>query len=376
MKKYLIIAIFALILMCGCSKEKVSDSIDKDVTSLKKFKNATYNADTDYQSFLSEYSDVVLVDNGYYASYDGFLYYIDKAAINKTFVCSNPNCMHNNVDCDAYLGDASSLQYYNGNLYYVVYEGNKAVVCSRTLDSSVISEICSIDSTDVIPLISVHRGYAFYALFDGNDSCSLFRVKLESKAVPEKIYTCRGFDSQIYKINGYGDGVLFVNSIALDEEYNSFNFRILYYDIDENAVKSVAEDAGGSYAVSDDRVYYWKKDAVYCYTPDKNETTAFYKTDEPVFVSFDGENFYFDNKYGINIGYTDSKKHTVYVVNREGVLLDAIKLSDTICCYGDKDYLFQTTSNGYMLLDKKQIRTGDFKWINMPLSVKIEEQND
>ena len=363
MRRGIIIFIaLALFLASGCNRAVKSDSLNKEVVPLQGFQDTEYNAETDYQFFFDDNADIVLVGDGYYALKYGLLYYMDKSTMEKVFVCTNLDCRHDNEDCDAYLGNASFLQYCDGSLYYVVCGSGKCTICKRTLDGSVVSKICSINIDGIIPNISTHRGYAYYYLFEGDDKCSLFRVKLEADSTPEKLYTCKGYGAQIYKIHGYGDGVSFTTSIALDKDYNSFRQDIFYYDANENVVMSILEDTSSSCVIVDDKVYYWHEDGVYCYEPESGSSELFYELDEPSFVSFDGENFYFDNKYGINLKYLDAKEHRVYAVKREGELIDTIGLPESICLYGDSYYLFQSADGGVKIFDKSQFGTGEYKW--------------
>lgn len=83
--------------------------------------------------------------DGYYLFPDrvvsDYLYFMDKEMKEVSFVCSKPECMHNEESvenkerCDAYFSQTSAVNYYNGKVYiaadnsqkpgehiYVIYE--------------------------------------------------------------------------------------------------------------------------------------------------------------------------------------------------------------------------------------------------------------
>ena len=53
-----------------------------------------------------------------------FILYYDKGSGNSGPLCSKPDCDHTGNECDAYVCGASSLQYYDGSLYFVALDPN------------------------------------------------------------------------------------------------------------------------------------------------------------------------------------------------------------------------------------------------------------
>lgn len=53
-----------------------------------------------------------------------FILYYDKGSGNSGPLCSKPDCDHSGNECDAYVCGASSLQYYDGSLYFVALDPN------------------------------------------------------------------------------------------------------------------------------------------------------------------------------------------------------------------------------------------------------------
>ena len=54
------------------------------------------------------------------------IYYYDKASGISGPLCGNPDCNHTTQDCEAFIGSAMALQYYNGNLYFIAGDLNSS----------------------------------------------------------------------------------------------------------------------------------------------------------------------------------------------------------------------------------------------------------
>ncbi len=384
--KKIIITIIAVsfIFTMGCSKK--SESLNKEVTPLENFQNTEYNAGTDYQFFWNENADIVTVQDGYYINYMGFLYYMDKENAEVIPVCSNIDCNHKTEECDAYLGDATYIQYYDGYIYYVLSDSRTYFLYRKLLDGSSAEKVCKLFSGDIWPKICVHRGYAYYSIYTGGNDTSLYRVALEVGAEPEKLYNYSGYDADLQKIRGYGDGVLFIECCSLDKDYTEFSFNICYYDSNEDAVKSVLKNVRGDYAVVEDKIYYTMSDGVHCYDVSTGMDELFFELNEYVFLSYDGKSLYFDNRYNLNVmgerlyfdendetdidlnDYSKSN-HKVYVLDLDGNMVDCIDAGYFNVLFGDEDYLFQGELNGFSVLNKNALGTGLHEWKSIEISV-------
>lgn len=369
-------------LVAGCAEK--STSLNKEVTPIEGFQNTEYNAETDCQFFWDEITDIASVGNGYYINYDGFLYYMSKDDMEPVPVCSNAGCNHKTEECDAYLGEATYIRYYEGYLYYVISDYDKQLLYRRSLDGSSAEKICKMFSSDIVPKICVHRGYAYYSLYTGESDVSLYRVALKAGAEPEELYNYKGYDADLQKIRGYGDGVMFIECSSVDKDYTEFEFNICYYDSKEDAVKSVLRNVRGDYAVADDKIYYTMSDGIHCYDVASGTDGLFFELNEFVFLSYDGKYLYADNMYNQNITGEDlifddeeeidlndySKSgHRIYVLNLDGELVDCIEAGYFMMKFGDEDYLFQGNLYGISILDKSMIGTEKHEWADVPLSV-------
>ena len=279
-------------------------------------------------------------------------------------VCSQIDCSHDTEDCDAYIYSGSALRYYDGYLYYVVVHGrNENVLYRRALDGSRIEKVCDLISSEdiLVTELGIHRGYMLYSVMESEDSCALYKVDL-SKKKNEKIYTYKAFYADLYRFIGYGDGVLFVRLCALDKEYSEFKCDLCYYDYTDNKVSVIVENRVGDYAVAADNIYYYSDGGVYRYDIKSGSEELFYTVDEPVFVSYDGKYLYLDNGWAYNLELIDGSECRIYIVDMDGKLMDTVPQNEYYTCYGDADYMFQTTLNGIGYFDKSKIGTPDNAW--------------
>ncbi len=346
-----------------------STGCNKRVNSVNQtgFSNLSYNIETDDQLY-SDYFTMAVVDGGYYILNNSFLYFFDKSSEEMVYVCSLVDCSHNSEECDAYMNYAVAIWYYNNSIYYVDGEYDmssdtvKYVLYKLSLDGSKrerITDIISVSGID--PEMTIHRGYLYYSVYATEDSSELYRIPLSKNGKSEKIYSLHGSYASIYKLKGYGDGVIFTTDVAVDND--AYTYNIMYYDSNSETVSTIMEDCGAEYTVKDDCIYDVRTDGVHCYNVANGTDELFYNPGAMVYISFDGENFYLDNIYDIFIENTPEDEHKVWVVNSEGELIDTIDLDNSyVCLFGDKDYLFQDCGNSLKIFDKSQIKTDTHEW--------------
>ncbi len=124
-----VLTILSLSVFTGCADN--SKSVDD--TSLP---DTTQTADTDisgtgFQKNMNNgnYGKYISceTDEGYYFLLSNYICYTEKSNMNTTILCNKPECKHNTSDCNAYLDGATSLTYYNRNIYYDVFDDSKGV---------------------------------------------------------------------------------------------------------------------------------------------------------------------------------------------------------------------------------------------------------
>ena len=373
-KSIAIIVLFILLLSvaAGCENSKVVDISSDETGVFEGFSNTEYNSEADYQYFFCDSTQVQLVGNGYFLRYGDKLYYLSKDTMQLMPVCSQINCEHNTKDCDAYVNSVSVLRYYDGYLYYVDRTGaiseNVNTLCRKSLDGSQTEKICDLiaENNVCVTVLGIHRGYVFYNVREGEDKCVLYRVDLDKKKL-EKVYSYKAVFADLYRFIGYGDGVLFGRSCALNKDYSAFKYDLCYYDYKKNKVYVVLENSGGDYAVADGIIYYYADGGVYSYDVETDTKELFYAIDEPVYLSYDGKYLYLDNGWAEFFGFIEKSEIQVYIVDMEGNLIDAVSANEYYSTYGDMDYMFQTTLTGIEFFDKSKIGTNDKEWTKIDI---------
>lgn len=133
MKKYMIIGILLMLLLCGCAKEEEIDpdavnfaecpTIDiEDVDALPCL-NAPATGTDDAPRICTAAEDGMFFLKLNDGSHDKqFLHFYDFTTGETYPVCAKPNCTHGDYLCSAYLTDASFLHYDGSYLYY--FSGN------------------------------------------------------------------------------------------------------------------------------------------------------------------------------------------------------------------------------------------------------------
>ena len=374
MKKGITITVLFILLVSlvtGCGGSGMADiSSDK----FEGFSNTEYNPETDFQYFFSDLSQAALAGNGYYVlGYDSKLYYLEKGIMQPIPACSKIDCSHDTYDCDAYIDSVSAFRYYDGYLYYIKNEfGNKNILYRRTLDSLRIEKVCDLikaESTNVSEL-GLHRGYMCYSVVSSGgseDICTLYRVDLDKGKI-EKVYEYKAFFADLYRFIGYGDGVLFIRSCALDKDYTEFRYDLCYYDYTKNRISVVIENSGGDYAIADDNIYYYSDGGVYRYDIMSGNKELFYSIDEPVLVSYDGKYLYFNNIRAYYLDIVDSSDCRLYITDMQGNLIDTVSIVPYCVYYGDTDYMFQQGLRNIEYLDKSKIGAADNDWTEIGIN--------
>lgn len=360
-----VIMITLTITAIGCNKK-----INIEQTG---FFDSQYNIETDDQLY-SDYFTMAVVEGGYYILNNSFLYFFDKESKEMVYVCSLLDCSHNSVDCDAYMNYAVNIWYYDNSIYYVDGEEDNSsgtidyVLYKSAMDGSNRERIKKVVSTSsFVPVMTIHRGYLYYSVYGTDYSSNLYRIPIDGRGKNEKIYSLYGSYASIYKLKGYGDGVIFTTDVAEDDD--TYKYNIMYYDSNSETVSTIMEDCGAEYTVKDGCIYDVRTDGVHCYNVESGTDEVFYDPGVMVYISFDGNNFYMDNIYDIFIENTPEDEHKVWVVNTEGELIDTIEIENSyICLFGDSDYLFQDYGSSIKMLDKSLIGTEEHEWSDLPLS--------
>lgn len=361
----LCIAVPFLLNGCGDSNE-ATDSLN-----LSSGTNSDSSAsNSEYSHLIALYTDYVLetddqpdyneaegkkiyTENGYYyfvtelinSEYMCFLYYHDNASDTDVAVCSEANCTHQGVDCNAYFGDQyiCELYYYNSNLYIFQQDKDYNAIERISMDGTQRETSCTLfrvvteseeeedGSYSVFtyyPEITIHRGYVFYSdYYPGCTECALYCVKLDSDEEPTKICSLETDSPWIYRLKGYGEYLFFQMGVYLSDE-DTYDISIYAYNTETKEIFYVL-DAIRNYTVGDDYVYYFdRQDNVFAYQVSTEQTTQIIDSggayaDEDVYIFVKDGLFY----------YADTDEQQVY--DSEGSLIETLTGDDMVMPYTD-----------------------------------------
>lgn len=387
-----------LLMLCGCEENtdinKNITAVDlTQVTEIKKnvdFGDIALNLETDSQNYFNTKA-MVSVGTGYYYSvinedYDDVLMYYDKENGVSLPVCQRTDCEHVDDNCDAcFTSDMyydefnGELWYYENELYYLSSEQNDEsitfILNTLSMDGStrtIVREVCTqyYEGGGIIsPVITLHRGYMYYVVVDG-DGVSLYKSGIDEKAEPIELCRCAGFYNEIAGVQGFGDGVIFecVYSEEELEDILDVKGKLFYYNYETGELSLLAEGIIGGFAVTEDSVIYTDRKDMLMYNI-ANRTAKVIVTYEIDDASYDGNYIYLDNFRECINGATDWNKRKIDVYETDGTYVDTIRpfANDGISLFGDEDYFFMNCRGNdgeYVLykFDKSQIGTGKSEW--------------
>ena len=311
----------------------------------------TYVYDTDAQSDLSQYSNVVYTKDGCYdlewMNAEAFLLYYTDAMSNDTIpVCSRSNCTHSDQSCDAYFSrqeyPMSILEMYQGKLYMINLEGDYLTFCSVSQDGAVREKSCTLmrlnvqesidENGDVVtnfyyPEIKLHRGYAYFSdYYPGSASCGLYRVKLDSQEEPELLFSISDHFPAIYRLKPYGRYVTFQ---AENADANNTNFvgGIYAYDIEEGTIWKLCDQVVMSYTIQGDFLYYIDLyDNLYQKNLVTGETVPFGEGEEiAVEDECDTQLFFYEENLVLSFTSESTAFCTQYVLDPDGNIVTVLK---------------------------------------------------
>lgn len=177
-----------------------------------------------YELFVTE------AEHGYYFLVDDYIYYMDFDMEAPVFLCSKPNCMHDNEECNAYLSQERLNQviYYEGALYAFEYMGGlreelvKISADGETRET--LFEVYDRDGNDML----IHRGKLYYTQ-KTEDSCNIMAYNLDTG---EQQMVCEGKENEDFCQLFAWDHYLYycVRGINEEEEYYDYTERFSLED--------------------------------------------------------------------------------------------------------------------------------------------------
>ena len=203
----------------------------------------------------------------YYCSLLNYLYYSEKGNTKYINLCNKPDCTHSSKDCNSYIGNSPVIGYYDGKIYYKVWNNIYCMDMDGSNHKAVKTLYEGYDSNFGL----FHNGYYYYVITKsgglgaiGNDDNNLYRVKVDDNSKSEIVLT--------------NDAILKMCLFMIDEDKiyiianipDNSKFVSLYsYSINSKSWSELTDSFGGPGA------FYINDDTGYCYINNK----GFYEID-------------------------------------------------------------------------------------------------
>lgn len=375
----------------------------------QKGENGTEEAFFDYQrGFMGGWGNKLLeTPDGYYLFPDrvvsDYLYFMDKEMKEVSFVCSKPECMHNEESvenkerCDAYFSQTSAVNYYNGKVYIAADNSQKPgehiyVIYELEPDGSNRKKIYTGDGT--IHSFCIHRGNIVayekkYTEESPNPIVSIVKFPVESPEKKEVLYEADEYEQAEINFMECYENYCYFWMIGDGEEKNETHGMIV--NLDTKEVKDCYEFANAGLIVGKDRIYCrniterndqeqtWKDEYYECSLDGEIKRKITEEDFEPlkrgaIFEGADDQYIYFsDIEYGGNALPEEERKFYIYTY--DGELAGTVpfhQFSEIVALLpGNRDYLFfadltssqtgeeeQKDTFGYHRIDKSKIGGG------------------
>ena len=286
-----------------------------NITACGNSENAQYTSEeylpeSDDQANITYRRNFVEGKTGYYF-YDpmGYIQYYDFETKKTHILCNNPECSHEDEQCNAYSGGAT-LRYAEGDLYYVAaeYPTGDFYFWKKSGDGSKTEKLfflfrleegeMEISST----LFCIHRGYVYYFLdvTEEDNIPVLYRRKLEKNAKAEVLETLEIETESYFEVYGCGTKIYYIVDNYAKE---NAHMEIRSYDIISGEKSIEIENMGRaeSYYFYRDKMYYTKEQDILERELKSGEEKVILSGEfsESVFVHADDKYLYFDNSRDI-----------------------------------------------------------------------------
>lgn len=255
----------------------------------------SYNSETDMDINGSSVDDITESKENIYFNYMNALFMIPKNGDTVEIVCDDPDCKHvlsRTPSCLAALapsGSKTGLQYYDGNLFYVVADKAGLALYKSTLNASLKRQFAFLDEKKVSiggyladSQWVLHRGYIYF----WNEGRGIYRMPLEDTSVTELIMAMPTVTDMLEEkiffpmLKAYGSYVYFTFP---NEEKGYF----LRHNIESGQLEQFADLPGNldNFVVRDGKIYYsvQSENGIYQYDIATGENTLFLQEEHTIF---------------------------------------------------------------------------------------------
>lgn len=318
MKKIVIFLLCAMLILSGCGADSINTAEVIEVNTAQD--SPTYVEGEDFQQNWNDWGNVAswgFTQNGSgYYFFDScntkLLRFYDAAVDTDVALCNQPNCQHDNCDCSAYFDyDLDYIQYYCGNLYSILNDGDDlsdASVYRISADGATQGKVGTVFSktgSEAFRAV-VHRGYVYCAMI-ANDTeqrtAELYRISLSGGEEGELVYT---FDPCICGstyLKAYGNYVYIALQFYEDTDGNGYDGTLYRCNIHTGEMEQVLEHVRRDFVVDSRYVYYDNDTQVIAYDLETGEETILLDVGYPVYLMMDEDYIYCDNTCGQWITY-------------------------------------------------------------------------
>lgn len=272
---FVILSIF----LSGC-KENENISDNTNINSELDIDDLTIKDECDAEAWMDATKSICNTNNGAYivkgTDTGEYLFYYDYNENKYTKVCSNPECLHNDQSCTAFLPtdlndkyyDPSCIQLYENNILIGGIDNKKACIYKINGDGSGREKYIDLFDAEISVkkdgdstfqeynsfTFYAHREYIYYIIENGATT-SLFRKRIDKKSKPEELVSGENEKSTIYRIEPYGRYVFFQKG-QYSDDYRDIDSVLCAYDTETERIIEVKEDILNAYMIREKCLYY------------------------------------------------------------------------------------------------------------------------
>lgn len=312
----IIVALVLIWGLTGCGSSGLEKAAVIDVNTAQS--STGYVEHEDYQAAVSIFGSTYAHrftegEGGYYYSIYGNssnLMFYDTATGVSIPVCNQPNCTHENRECNAYLGYLSSIefiQYYDGNLYLFGHDGRddgQVELYRVSADGTTrgkIGTIFTVKGDTVTYNAAIHRGYA-YATLNGagadKRTVEVHRLSLSGDRESEVVHTFDESYGGIAFLKAYGNYLYMEFCYYADEDGNGYTGDLYRMNIHTDETELLVTNCKYDFVANEEYLFYNRDSEVIAHNLQTHEETVILNNGYSNYMVLDGKFLCCDNRSG------------------------------------------------------------------------------